>query len=245
MQNNSPLVSVLLAVYNGEKYILAALESIVQQQYRPLEILVIDDGSTDSTGEIVRNFASRMGAPDLLVRYLPQAKRGQGAAQNIGLHAMQGEIVAFIDADDLWPPDKLAVQLPYLAQSTANPVASPGIVLGRIHYFVDAANVNPVTLARANSRPVHFALGSSLFARWAFAHVGDFDATLQHGADWDWFLRARTLQIPMTTVAHDTLSVRIHTENMTRQRDREALYITRLVNKHLQHQRRAGTEPTS
>ena len=243
MQNNLPLVSVLLAVYNGEKYIAAALASIRQQQYRPLEILVIDDGSTDSTGEIVQNFASCMDSSDLVVRYLYQVNQGQGAAFNVGLQAAAGDIVAFIDADDLWPPDKLAVQLPYLAQSTEKDVPPPGVVLGRIHYFVDEANVDPVTLAHANSRPVHFSLGSSLFARWVFARTGDFDAALRYGTDWDWFLRARALQIPTVSVAHDTLLVRIHTENVTRQREIGARYITRLVNKHLQKQRRTGFTP--
>src|SRR5689334_16673979 len=151
MQNNSPLVSVVLAVYNGEKHIAAALESISQQQHRPLEILVIDDGSTDATGDIVRSFASRIVSSntvssntvssnivssELVVRYLPQVNQGQVAAQNVGLQAATGEIIGFIDADDLWPPDKLAVQLPYLAESTADNGSTPGIVLGRIHYFV-------------------------------------------------------------------------------------------------------------
>lgn len=243
MRNNLPLVSVLLAVYNGEKYIAAALESIGQQQYRPLEILVIDDGSTDSTADIVWNFASCMASSDLVVRYLPQVNQGQGAAFNVGLQAAAGEIVAFIDADDLWAPDKLSVQLPYLAHSTEENVSPPGIVLGRVHYFVDEATVDPATLARANSRPVHFSLGSSLFARWVFAHVGNFDADLRYGTDWDWFLRARALQIPMETVVHDTLFVRIHTENVTRRRELGAMYITRLVNKHLQNQRRGGFVP--
>lgn len=99
-----PLISCIVPVYNGELYLREAIDSILAQTYRPLEIIVVDDGSTDATPDVVAGYGDRL-------RYIRQPNAGPGAARNHGLNLAQGEFIAFLDADDLWHPDKLARQM--------------------------------------------------------------------------------------------------------------------------------------
>lgn len=92
----SPLVSVIIPIYNVESYLAQCLDSVLGQSYENLEIICIDDGSTDSSGKIAQEYASR----DSRVRYLAQENAGQSAARNLGLEHAQGEYVSFIDSDD-------------------------------------------------------------------------------------------------------------------------------------------------
>ena len=100
----SPLISCIVPVYNGERYLGEAIDSILAQTYGPLEIIVVDDGSTDGTAEVVATYGDQ-------VRYLWQPNAGQAAARNHGLSVTQGEFISFLDADDLWHPEKLDRQI--------------------------------------------------------------------------------------------------------------------------------------
>ena len=97
---NNSLVSCIVPVFNGEQYVQQALESIHSQTYWPLEIIVVDDGSTDNTKAVVQNL-------EFFVQYLQQANRGPAAARNHGLSLAKGDFVAFIDSDEPWNRDKL------------------------------------------------------------------------------------------------------------------------------------------
>src|SRR5439155_16624014 len=99
-----PLISCIIPVFNGEKYLAEALDSIRAQTYRPIEIIVVDDGSTDGTRELVASYGDQ-------VRYLWQPNSGPATDRNQGLSAASGEFVAFLDADDLWHPEKLERQM--------------------------------------------------------------------------------------------------------------------------------------
>lgn len=103
---HDPLVSVIIPAYNAAAYLPRALESVLAQTYKNYEILVVDDGSTDATAEIVKRFPT--------VRLLSQPHSGAGAARNRGIEAARGSIVAFLDADDLWMPPKLEKQVAFL-----------------------------------------------------------------------------------------------------------------------------------
>ena len=99
----APLISCIVAVYNGDPYLAEALESIHAQTYRPIEVLVVDDGSTDGTPGVIARHGDR-------VRALHQANAGPAAARNLGLREARGEFIAFLDADNLWAPTKLERQ---------------------------------------------------------------------------------------------------------------------------------------
>ena len=98
------LLSVIMPVYNGAEFLAEAVASIVAQAYQPLEIIVVDDGSTDETATIVQSLGGE-------IRYLYQFNQGPAAARNAGLALAQGDLIAFLDVDDLWPADKLAQQM--------------------------------------------------------------------------------------------------------------------------------------
>ena len=99
---DKPLVSVIVPVYNGEHYLSFAIHSILRQDYHPSEVIVVDDGSTDNSANIARSFKE--------VRYIHQSNQGVAMARNVGIAAARGEFIAFLDADDLWTPNKLSIQ---------------------------------------------------------------------------------------------------------------------------------------
>lgn len=233
MHQAEPTISVIMATYNHARTIDAALTSILQQAYARIEIIVIDDGATDETPEIVQRVKAATGAA---IRYVRQANAGLPAAHNRGLRLAQGEIIAFLDSDDLWPPERLPAQLACFHQP--DPAGrAPALVLGRMERFADTgAMVNPRELAAVNSRPVHFALGSTLFRRHLFTQIGAFDESLLHTADWDWFLRARQIGLPFATDPRVTLRVRIHAGNMTQNRAIGNHFTIQMIRQHMARQ---------
>src|SRR5215831_5817775 len=98
-----PLISVVLPVYNGERFLTSALRSILDQGYSNLEIIVVDDGSTDRSAELSRSFDG--------VKYFHQSKRGAAAARNLGIGNARGGWLAFLDHDDLWLPGRIRAQI--------------------------------------------------------------------------------------------------------------------------------------
>src|SRR5690242_4967891 len=99
---HGPTVTCIVPVFNGERYLGEALDSIFAQGHQPLEVLVVDDGSTDGSAAVAKSYGDR-------VRYFFQPNAGPAAARNLGLEAARGEFIAFLDADDLWHRDKLAI----------------------------------------------------------------------------------------------------------------------------------------
>lgn len=128
------LVSVILPTYNCASYLPYTIESVLGQEYNDLELIVVDDGSTDNTAEIVEPFHSLAS-----FRYLPQKNQGVSIARNNGIKSASGEFIAFIDADDIWYPEKLSVQIGVL---TSNPD-----LLGVFSDF-DRADVNGMVTAK-------------------------------------------------------------------------------------------------
>src|SRR5688500_10687859 len=97
----SPLVSVIIPVYNYDRYLAEAVESVLSQTYQHLEVIVVDDGSTDRSGEVAKSFAGRR------LRYCHQIHAGIGPTRNKGVELAQGDFIAFLDADDRWPCAKI------------------------------------------------------------------------------------------------------------------------------------------
>jgi glycosyltransferase involved in cell wall biosynthesis len=110
------LVSVVVPVYNGERYLGKTLESALAQTYQPLEIVVVDDGSTDGTPDVIAAIAAR----DSRLRFFRKQKGGVAAARNFGIGQARGTLIAMLDADDLWHPEKVARQVAVMNASPAN-----------------------------------------------------------------------------------------------------------------------------
>lgn len=119
------LVSVIMPAYNAEKYILEAIMSVIHQTYAKWELVVVDDGSTDATAAIVKELL----AADNRIKYVFQDNGGQGKARNNGLNYSTGKYIAFLDADDLWLPEKLRVQVEAISKNKADLLFSDAYLL--------------------------------------------------------------------------------------------------------------------
>jgi glycosyltransferase involved in cell wall biosynthesis len=202
----TPMVSVIMPVYNGERFLAAALQSIQGQDYRRLEIVVADDGSTDDTASIARACPG--------VRYVHHRHQGLAATRNAGLTAARGELIAFLDHDDLWPLHKLRVQVEYL-------VSHPDVdyVVAHLRNFLEPACGRPSWLKPEllEHEQLGFSTGTLLARRAMFDQIGRFDARLTVGDDTDWFARARSAGIVGAVLPDILLLRRIHDRNHTGQ----------------------------
>jgi glycosyltransferase involved in cell wall biosynthesis len=197
------LVSIIIPVYNREQYIGSALESVLSQSYRPLEIIVVDDGSSDRTAEIVKRFEDQ-------VRYVYRTNGGPAAARNHGLALAIGEFIAFQDSDDLWPATKLETQIRYLLGHS-----EVQYVLGQATYFATPGTTLPSGFREEllNGARTSQLLQAMVARRSVFEHVGPFNHHLSTAEDVDWFCRASDLGIPMAVVEEVVLNVRVHAYN--------------------------------
>jgi glycosyltransferase involved in cell wall biosynthesis len=182
-REQNSLISAIIPTYNAARFLPEALASIRRQAYEPLEIIVVDDGSTDETKSLMADW------PD--VRYLHQQNQGAAAARNTGIQAARGDLLAFLDADDLWTPDHLRILLLHLH---SEPVLQ--FVWGTTHYVRMSEEAGKIRV----SPPVResaslFGIGSAVFRRSAFDEVGLFNVELRIGEDTDWLARARFARV--------------------------------------------------
>ena len=187
MQNRIPRVSVILPVHNGEATIAEAVSSVLAQTFADLELIVIDDGSTDSTLQVLSGFT------DARVRVFSRKQSGPAASRNRGIEHASGDIVAFIDADDVWFPDKLEAQLTALER-----VPNAAVAYCWTDYM-DAAGNFVCTDSRLTFEGwVHDELlvhnfidsGSNIIVRrQSLLEVGCFDESLPAVEDWDLYLK--------------------------------------------------------
>ncbi len=204
------LISCIVPVYNGERYIEEALDSILAQAWRPLEVLVVDDGSTDRTEDIAREVAER--TPEL--RVLTQKNAGPAVARNTGLAACGGELICFLDADDLWHPEKLVRQA---ARFDADPRLDYCVHHVQNFWEQDLADEAESYRDHARGQPIPGYVTQCLMARrQAFERVGYFDPGLQHGDSMDWFLRARATGLVGELMPDVLLYRRMHEGNRSR-----------------------------
>jgi len=228
MTSEPPLISAIMPVYNGAAFVAAAIESALGQAYAPLELIVVDDGSTDGSAAIVQGFGDKLTC-------IHQRNRGPAAARNAGLQIARGEIIAFLDADDLWPAGKLACQQERLAADGALDVA-----LGHTQFMQQEEGAGEA-VALINEPYPQYLLGSALFRRSVFARVGGFDETLRYCDDWDWFLRAQELGVAMQMYQEVALCYRRHQNNLTRS-PHSRRELLKLLRKSLARRRRQGGE---
>lgn len=216
-----PLISVVIPVFNGERFLREAVESVLAQKYSPLEIIIVDDGSTDGTETVARSLPET-------VRYLRQANKGPAAARNRGIEHARGSLIAFADADDLWPVAKLELQLPYLINKSATE-----IVMGRIQQMLLSQGQ-----AREFGEPAFSVnLGGAVIRKSVFERVGLFDEAMRYSEDVDWFMRAREAGVAITTIETVTLFYRQHEENMTRGKSASELNVLKTLKKSLDRRR--------
>jgi glycosyltransferase involved in cell wall biosynthesis len=196
----APLVSVITPVYNGERYLRAALESLFAQDYEAFEAIVVDDGSTDATPAIAQSFP---------VRYFRQENNGAAAARNAGIAHARGELVAWLDADDIIVPNKLSLQATYLAGHS-----SVGCVLGRQEIMLEG--VEPpdwLERDRLYGDLDGIPLVSAMVRRSVLEQIGGFDSGFGFAEDRDLFIRMREHGVEIVVLPEIVVRRRFHGEN--------------------------------
>ncbi len=202
------LVSIVMAVHNGEKYIANAIASILQQDYAPLEIIVVDS-STDLTAQVVTSIPM---PPDVELHYFYQENQGIAATRNKGISLSRGRFITFLDHDDIWMPNKLSVQVSLMIQQ---PELAYTVTQMRI--FLDTiSDADKYWSTAENGRIIDGYTPSTLMARPAlFEKIGGFDSNYTIGCDSDWFIRARDADISTTIIQEVLLAKRRHQYNLS------------------------------
>ena len=224
------LVSVVVPVYNTEQYLGPAIESILAQTYQALEIVVVDDGSEDASLEVARSFAQ--------VRCFNRPHQGQAVARNFGAKECRGQFISFLDADDLWLPTKLELQVTALK-------ADPGLdmVFGQIEEF-HSPDLSPEECARVKTRPgplPGLSVEAMLIRQESWERAGPFPTEYRVGEFMDWYVRARESGLKSFILTELVVRRRIHLDNLGRRaKDMRADYL-RIIKKSLDRRRQSAT----
>jgi hypothetical protein len=221
----APPVSVIVPVYNGARFLPDAIANILGQNYPSLEIIVVDDGSTDDIDAVVE-------ALPVEVRYFKQENAGAAAARNRGIKDASAELIAFLDVDDLWPENTLAMLVETLTQ---NPRCD--LVRGFAQLMTLSKETGRFEYVGNPKESFPCYIGAGLYRRSAFQNVGLFDAELKFSEDTDWFTRARGKRLKIEQLDQVTLLVRRHDDNMTRGKSLVELNTLRVFKKTLDRKR--------
>lgn len=225
-----PLVSVITAVYNGERFLGEAIESVIAQDHRPIELLVVDDGSTDRSAEIARSYEQ--------VILVQQPNRGLAAARNAALDRAEGSFITFLDADDRMAPGRLTTQLAYLAANE-----QVGCVLMHQELILEPGMTVPAWV-RPFGAPDEVVGGFTITAmvrREAQDLIGGFDPTLPVCEDVEWLIRLRDAGVGVEILPLLGTYRRIHGDNMSHQTDTIRTELADILRARLERQRHART----
>jgi glycosyltransferase involved in cell wall biosynthesis len=200
MSTQSPLASIIVPAYNYAGFVAEAIHSALQQSYSNIEVIVVDDGSTDDTAVVVRALAEK----DARILYVHQKNQGLSAARNTGIQKAQGEFIVFLDADDYLHPQKIQAHIEHFLQKPDTDIS-----YGRSWYFLSGKpeerfasfeldNTDWMPCVSGNAKTVMPALVvnnimpvcSAMLRRSVVTRVGDFDTTLKSLEDWDYWFRA-------------------------------------------------------
>ena len=223
-----PLVSVLMTVFDGARYLAEAIDSALAQDHAALEVVVVDDGSTDDSAAV----AAAYGPP---VRCLREPHRGMGPARNVAVASAAGDLVTFLDADDRLPAGSIACRLARFEDDR-----SLDVVFGHQREFVsddlehdERVRMRPPIASAPSRLP-----SGALVRRAALARVGPFSDTLTRGSSVDWSSRALDAGLRTCTVPDVVYERRLHATNNGRTDPGERDYL--LVVKAALDRRRAG-----
>jgi glycosyltransferase involved in cell wall biosynthesis len=197
----------VIPVFNGERFLGEALESVLSQTHPAVEVLVVDDGSTDGTRAVVEAHGDR-------ASYLWQSNAGPAAARNVGIGAATGAFISFLDSDDLWHPEKLARQM---ARFQARPELDFCVTHVQNFWMPEVAEEASRLRDRRYVHPLPGYSSVALLARRSlFEAIGVFDASLKHGDDTEWFFRAEQAGAAGELLPEVLVRRRLHANNRSR-----------------------------
>ncbi len=229
-------VTCVIPAWNAERFIAAAVASVQAQTYPVDEIIVIDDGSTDATAEVVAGLSG--------VTMIRQANAGYGGARDSGIKAARGEFLAFIDADDLWEPTKIAVQMAAFEADLDLDLCFGSVEHRDIR--IQGPDTLPIKL------PVGIVPGrliATMLARTAsFRRVGLIGGASKTASEQEWLLKARDMGLKEVSLPDLTYIRQVHGENMTIRLSKEKREDYRAILEKVLRERRASgkvVQPTA
>jgi glycosyltransferase involved in cell wall biosynthesis len=224
-------ISCVIPVRNAGRFLSETLQSVLEQDLRPDEVIVVDDGSTDDSAKIAGHYGSA-------VSYVRQDWLGPAAARNHGIKLCRGDFIAFIDADDVWPTDKLSRQIGCLRAST-----DLGICVGRVQQF----HVIDGVKAAAGEPMPGYTFGTIVARRVVFDRVGLLNENLRHSDGLDWFLRMRNAQTRECLIPEVVLLRRLHPDSFSQNNADESRseYLKVLRAHHRHRPAPASNEPST
>lgn len=232
----NPLVSVIIPAYNAKKFVCEALESVFTQSYRPIEVIVIDDGSTDRTAEVVESYQTRRINKERLI-FIHQQNAGPSAARNAGINVAKSKYIAFLDSDDIWTKDKLFRQVQLMETHP-----DTGLLFGNTRRF-SRDNILVPSLFEQKGYDLNFfgedfylrhaynkiltngnfiTTGTVMLRRECIERVGNFDENLRYSEDMDLWLRI-AVRYPIAYSKDIYMLRRIHEHNVSE--NVEAMYL--------------------
>lgn len=197
------MVSVIIPFYNREKYLAEAIQSVLDQSYPEIELILVDDGSTDLSAEVAQAFLPRS-------RYLHQQNGGIGAARNAGILAATGEFFAFLDSDDIWVKDKLVKQMAIFA---ANPELEAVFGYAQQFYSPDVSHAFRQRVICPEKAVPAYVSTAMLIRRSALMRVGLFDTELKVGIDIRWYIAALENGLQHQIIPEVVYRRRLHENN--------------------------------
>lgn len=205
MQSPVIQISVIIPIYNDALYINEAINSVLSQGIQNLEVILIDDGSTDDFEDKVNEFN------DSRIRLIKQANSGAAEARNNGIRHAGGEFVAFLDADDVWTPHKLKLQLDILINRK-----DVNMVFGQVKEFYDISIDGCRDLQKKEKTFVGYSPIAILISKKNFQLVGEFQSKWKVAEFIDWYDRAKHLGLKEIVLSDIIAFRRIHTGNIDR-----------------------------
>jgi glycosyltransferase involved in cell wall biosynthesis len=208
-----PLISVVIPTYNSASFLPQSVESVLQQTYDNFEVIIVDDGSTDDTETVLLPYKEK-------IRYIKKANSGPSGARNLGIAEARGEFIAFQDADDIWVPEKLQLQMDYLTNHPKIAVLHTDLT-----QFNHQGEVSFSLKERYGSIPSGYifeellvnhavTLSTIIVRRSCIDEVGAFDESLIGAEDYNFYLRlARKFQFGFLNQA--LVKKRLHTNNLS------------------------------
>ncbi|BAQ61471.1 glycosyl transferase [Geminocystis sp. NIES-3708] len=201
---NLPLVSVIIVVKNGEKFLQTAIESVLNQTYKNYEIIVIDGNSNDKTPIIAQCYSQ--------IRYFLQNSQGIADAYNQGIDEAKAELITFLSCDDIWTDDKLKIQVDYMID---NPQVQG--VIGKVKFFLEEGNLPPSGFKTELLEGDHVGkiMETLMVKKSVFEKVGNFNSEFWVAEDVDWFARCQDANIFIKVIDKILLNKRIHNNNIS------------------------------
>ncbi|MEM1167879.1 MAG: glycosyltransferase [Cyanobacteria bacterium P01_H01_bin.35] len=224
----NPLVSVIIVVKNGERYLQNAIDSILNQTYSNYEIIVIDGSSTDNTPKIAQSYPQ--------IRYFVQDSKGIANAYNQGIELGKGELIAFLSHDDTWTSDKLETQVIYMSEHP-----EIGYTVAKVNFFLEPGHSPPSGFRTELLEGEHIGkiMETLVVRKTLFEKIGKLNPEFAVAEDVDWFARANDAQIPMAVMPKVLLNKRVHDTNLSLNSQQNTQNLLKLIRNSIQRKRQS------